>query len=152
MAKRKLITQDQKTRIADLAAKGLTDIEIAGALKIAADTVRKYKQKMEVKKDGSESTKSNIEAAGPKRPAGSRRHRDPGDNLGEKEPGESCNNNHDLAGEKIVFVGGKKHGDKTMKNEQKEGKEEFEWECPGCHHQWNGTPDKCPKCGKELKE
>jgi rubrerythrin len=149
MARGKLINTEIKKRIVELAAHGLTDGEIAGALRISSDVVKKYRGE---KKDGSESTKSNIEAAGPKRPAGSRRHRDPGDNLGEKEPGESCNNNHDLAGEKIVFVGGKKHGDKTMKNEQKEGKEEFEWECPGCHHQWNGTPDKCPKCGKELKE
>lgn len=34
----------------------------------------------------------------------------------------------------------------------KETKESFEWECPKCHHQFNGDPEKCPKCGAELQE
>jgi RNA polymerase subunit RPABC4/transcription elongation factor Spt4 len=25
-------------------------------------------------------------------------------------------------------------------------------ECPRCHHEWYGSPDRCPKCGAELQE
>jgi len=38
----------------------------------------------------------------------------------------------------------------VMTGEEKS--QEFEWECPFCHHQWNGSPDECPKCRKSLQE
>ncbi len=84
--------------------------------------------------------------------------------------------NKHYSDDKIVFIGGKKHHEKNTKKPQdnedhdpqdheesgdenenntttkEEMQQEFEWECPGCHHQWNGYMLECPDCGMKLQE
>jgi Zn finger protein HypA/HybF involved in hydrogenase expression len=33
-----------------------------------------------------------------------------------------------------------------------EQQQEFQWICPKCGHEWDGSPDQCPKCGALLQE
>jgi len=152
MAKRKLITQDQKKRIADLLAKGLSDSEVAGAMKINSETVRKYRldnniiakkaKKIVRKLDkniGSEKTDRDDGAGAPG---------DPLYNKGGREPDDHTTGDHSI-GKAICFTGGrKKHGGDTMKNEEKEEKD---YTCPKCGGEFNGKPVKCPSCGVDLE-
>lgn len=78
------------------------------------------------------------------------------------QPQETYPEKKHYSEDKIVFIGGKKHKGKNTKksgseNEndtmtKEETQQEFEWECPKCGHQWDGNPDKCPKCEAELQE
>ena len=148
MPRGRVLTEEIKKRIGELADRGLTAGEIAGALRINTDTVRKY---LEVKKDVGEPENHH----GSEQKAGKRGDRDPDSHQPAEDRRPAIDHTENIipaGGEKITFIGGKKHqGGKTdMSN--KEGKEDFEYECPKCHHQFNGTPDKCPKCGAELQE
>lgn len=149
MPRGRVLTEEIKKRIGELADRGLTAGEIAGALRIDTDTVRKY---MEVKKHGN--VRRNVENPGSEKTDRERGAGAPGESIDRKESRESEHHTTDdhTAGEgKITFTGGKKHkqgGSETMNKE----KEEFEWECPKCHHQFNGSHDKCPKCGADLQE
>jgi rubrerythrin len=153
MARRSFITQAQKDRIAALAASGLSISEIAGALKISADTVRNeiIKQRMEVKnvekhKSTVGSEKTDRKRSRPGAPSDPK----PAENRGEPQPHST--NDHSDGETSISFVGGKRHKGEGEKMSKDGTKEEFDWECPSCHHQFNGNPDKCPKCGKDLQE
>jgi len=154
MPRGRVITAEIKKKILQLIIVGLTDTEIAAALKISSDVVHKYRKNKEVEKsDGS--IKNDKAGHTNNGAAGKRRGRVPDDHQREERRGEPEHHNPDnhTAGETINFTGGKKHtnGEKTdMSN--KEEKTEYQYECPACHHQWNGSPAACPKCGKLLQE
>lgn len=145
MARGRVLTEEIKKRIRELAAKDLNVKEIAGALKINVDTVRKY---MEAKKDVREP--ENV--PGPEKKAGKRRPRIPRSDQAAESGEQPCPNSQYSSSERINFTGGKKHlnngGSETMTKDEKD----FDFECPKCHHKWNGSPEKCPKCGAELQE
>ncbi len=42
----------------------------------------------------------------------------------------------------ITYVGGRKHKEPE--------EEDFDWECEGCGHEFNGNPSNCPGCGMEV--
>jgi rubrerythrin len=158
MAKRKLITLDQKKRIADLVVKGLSDSEVAGALKISSETVRKIRLDnnivaKEVKKN--EPIRRHVENNGSEKTDRERGAGAPGDPIRREESREPEHHNSDdhTAGEgKITFTGGKKHQQGGKTDMSKEGKEEFDWKCPKCGHEWNGSADECPQCKTKLQE
>ncbi|EMR75603.1 hypothetical protein MBGDF03_00150 [Thermoplasmatales archaeon SCGC AB-540-F20] len=56
----------------------------------------------------------------------------------------SPDNDNEDEPERINFIGGRK-----FKTEEPE-KEEFDWECPDCGHEFNGNPSNCPECGVEF--
>jgi hypothetical protein len=141
----RVLTEEIKKRITELAGKGLSDPEIAGALKIDTDTVRKYKgEKTDVQQ--------NKVDPGPVKADRERRHRASRKRDDQKEGEPACPNSQypTTDGDRINFVGGKKHGGEMTKDGN--NKEDFEYECPACHHQWNGNPAECPKCHKLLQE
>jgi len=151
MPRGRVLTAETKKKILKLIVVGLTDGEIAAALKISSDVVHKMRKNTGGKKDVGEPENHS----GFKQKTRARGDQDPDRNKPQEKPGESRDRseNNIPAGETITFTGGKKHkqngGSETMnKNE----KEEFEYECPACHHQWNGSPAECPKCGKLLQE
>ena len=41
--------------------------------------------------------------------------------------------------------------EKDAMTDDKEQKEEFEYECPHCHREFNGVLEKCPYCGTSLE-
>ena len=43
----------------------------------------------------------------------------------------------------ITYVGGRKHKEPE--------EEDFDWECGGCGHEFNGNPSNCPECGMEFE-
>ena len=144
MPRGRVLTEGIKKRIKELVEKGLSDPEIAGALRIDKDTVYKYKgEKTDVQQ--------NKIDPGPVEADRKRRHRAPSPDHDQKDGEQPCPNSQFNSSERIEFIGGKKHvgENETM---TKEGKEDLEFECPKCHHQWNGKPDKCPSCGAELQE
>ena len=145
----RVLTAEIKKRIRELADRGLTAGEIAGALHINTDTVRKY---LDVKKEVKNVVRKSIKNIGSEKTDRKRGAGDPGDSLSEKggrEPEHHTPDDH-AAGKTISFTGRKKHGGSETMNKEKE--ESFEWECPTCHHQWNGSAAECPKCHKLLQE
>ena len=145
MPRGRVLTEEIKKRIAELADRGLSNHEISGALRIDTDTVNKYRgEKTDVQQ--------NKVDPGPVKTHRKRRHRAPSEDHDQKDGEQPCPNSQFNSAERIEFVGGKKHvnsGDESM---SKDEKEEKEYECPKCHHQFNGDPSKCPKCGAELQE
>ena len=145
----RVLTEETKKRIIQLIAAGLSDTEIGLALKISADSVRKIRKQKGEKKHVGESEDHH----GSKQKTRSRGIEDPDGDKPAEDKWPAGDHVKDIvpAGESISFIGGKKHqhgGHKTMNKE----KEELEWECPKCHHQFNGEPKKCPKCGADLQE
>jgi len=151
MPRGRVITAEIKKKILQLIIVGLTDTEIAAALKISSDVVHKYRKNKDVKKDVGEPENHH----GSEQKTGKhRRHRDPDSNkpAEDRRPAGDHIENTVPAGGRINFTGGKKHTNGGKTDMSKEGKEEFEWKCPKCGHEWNGSADKCPKCGADLQE
>ncbi len=152
MPRGRALTAEIKKKIQQLIIVGLSDTEIGLALKISSDVVHKLRKNKDVKKHGN--VRRNVENHGSEKTDRERGAGAPGDSIDRKENRESDNHvtSDHTAGETINFTGGKKHqkgGSETM---NKESKEDFEFECPFCHHQWNGSAAECPKCGKLLQE
>jgi hypothetical protein len=40
----------------------------------------------------------------------------------------------------------------TITKAVEEQQQEFQWICPKCGHEWDGSPDQCPECGELLQE
>jgi hypothetical protein len=151
MSRKRRLTAAQTARVVSLNAKGLQAGEIAEAVGISADSVRKIlKIKKEVvnvrghtENNGDLKKTKNIGGGGSSdivKPS--------------EEPG-LCDD-HVKNSDGIKFIGGSKHTEKgengTMKNEsEKKEKEDFEYECPKCHRQFNGDPSTCPGCGASLE-
>lgn len=150
MPRGRVLTEETKKKIQKLIIVGLSDTEIGAALKISSDVVHKLRKNKDVKKDVGEPENHH----GSKQKTGKRRPRDTDSHKPseDQQPVVDHIENTVPAGEKkLIFTGGKKHkGGKT--DMSKDGKEDFEFECPKCHHQFNGSPDKCPKCNAELQE
>jgi rubrerythrin len=152
MPRGRVLTEETKKKIQKLIIVGLSDTEIGAALKISSDVVHKLRKNKDVKKDGN--VRRNVENHGSEKTDRERGAETTGDSIDRKERRESDHHvtSEHTAGETITFTGGKKHlkngGSETMNKE----KEEFEFECPKCHNQWNGSPNKCPKCGADLQE
>jgi hypothetical protein len=78
----------------------------------------------------------------------------PGKNIGEMppDPGNAPEGSEGPTGNTqsngIKFIGGKKN--MANKKENDPGPEEFEYECPHCHHEFNERSDTCPSCGGSL--
>ena len=68
---------------------------------------------------------------------------------GERSSVDQHGNLPEGSGEGIKFIGGKKHMGKKGEN-QDQAPEEFEYECPHCHHEFNEKSDTCPSCGGSL--
>lgn len=148
MPRGRVLTAEIKIRIGELNDRGLTAGEIAGALRINKDTVRKY---LEVKKD----VQQNKTNPGPAETDRERRHRAPRKRQDQKEPGETSPDSQHHSTERINFIGGKKHlktGGSENMNKKEEETETIRYVCPKCNHKWVGSPDKCPSCGVELQE
>ena len=149
MPRGRVLTEETKKKIQKLIIVGLTDGEIAAALKISSDVVHKLRKKKEEKTDVGKPENHH----GSEQKTRKRRPRDPDGHkpAEDRRPASDHVENIVSAGDRITFTGGKKHqGGKT--DMSKDGKEEFEFECPKCHHQFNGDPSKCPKCGADLQE
>jgi len=148
MPRGRVLTAETKKKILKLIVVGLTDGEIAAALKISSDVVHKMRKNKDVKKDVGEP--KNIHGSEQKT-GKQRRPGDPDSNKPAEDRRPAGDHVEDIvsAGDRINFTGGKKHGGNETMNKEKE---EFEYECPACHHQWNGSPAACPKCGKLLQE
>ena len=148
MSRGRVLTEVIKKRILELADHELNVTEIAGALHINSDTVRKY---LGGKKDVGKLKDHH----GSKQKTRKRRPGDPDSDKHKEDPGKPIDQSKDLvsAGESINFTGGKKYqgGTDTM-NKKEDPEKELEWECPACHHKFDGDPSKCPNCGKFLTE
>jgi rubrerythrin len=153
MPRGRVLTEETKKKIQKLIIVGLSDTEIGAALKISSDVVHKLRKNTGGKKDGN--GRGSIKNNGSEKTDRERGAEAPGDAIDRKESREPEHHNSDdhTAGGKITFTGGKKHQQGGKTDMSKESKEEsFEWECPFCHHQFNGSDQECPKCGKLLQE
>lgn len=137
---------------------GFSNGEIARALKVSDESVRKYRsgsnknvQNRDVKK-GRGSTES-IKHGGGNQPSINDRDQDPGGKPGDQNTvdissGESTPSEGSTGdpGSKrgITFVGGKKS---MSKKEGSEAKEEDEYQCYNCDHVQGSPFTECPKCG-----
>jgi len=151
MPRGRVLTEETKKKIQKLIIVGLSDTEIGAALKISSDVVHKLRKNTGGKKDGN--GRRSIKNNGSEKTDRDGGAETSGDSIDRKESREPEHHNSDdhTAGEgKITFTGGKKHqqGGKT----DKEGKEEFDWKCPKCGHEWNGSADECPQCKTKLQE
>ena len=103
--------------------------------------------------------KNSKKTTSPKKKAGGGGNRAPHLSINEDRGGESADPSQGIhptgetggdpdAGQAtgIKFIGGKKH----MGKKGDPDPEEFEYECPHCHHEFNEKSDTCPSCGGSL--
>ena len=140
----KKISQAQELKIYKMHHEGLSNSEIARALKINEKTIRNYVGERE--NDSSKTTTKPKKTH--RKPRGAGNPSDPGSEERSRES-EHSDQDHHASGEGITFTGGRKTGGNNAMN--KEQVAEKQWKCPSCGHEWDGSPDKCPSCGVELE-
>lgn len=131
MPKNKALSENKKLQIAEHYNKGELSVgAIAENLGVSLRTVHNYKDHTEELPSESivEPENKSIKSDG---------------SLDSNEEALS-NDDHIEEPKRINFIGGKK-----FKTEEPE-KEEFDWECPDCGHEFNGDLSHCPNCGIEL--
>ena len=138
----KKISQAQELKIYKMHHEGLSNSEIARALKINEKTIRNYVGERE--NDSSKTTTKPKKTR--RKPRGSGDPSDPGSEERSRES-EHTDQDHHALGEGITFTGGRKTGGTEPMTE----KNEKEWQCPECGHQFDGKLAKCPNCGCELE-
>lgn len=147
------LTDKKLAKIQILIDQGFSNTEIARAIGVSGETIRKFRGGNNIVKK----RKKNNGASEISRKRGDRNTRDNRGKSRKREPkpvdtdpsaiGSGPINlkepERETGENGINFIGGKK----TM---GKETDPEKEWTCPSCGAEFNGTPEKCPSCGKEL--
>jgi len=147
MPKNKIINNDQKKRILDLASKNLSTKEIAKIMNIGEKSVNRYKKIGDKigsiknnkivkrnRKRGMGNTDDNINKKRTNLPRS-----EPQDNAPIGEKTEQLEN--------LVFVGGKKLMPKKEENKTKTEDEKNYYRCFNCHYYQETIFKECPKCG-----